>query len=146
MMTLIVLVLVGAITYFHYVQGLFSAALSAMIAVIAAVLAFSFHEPIVRLLGGKMADQAAAVALVGVFAITYFALRFLFDKYIPGNVQVPLMADKIGGAFMGTASSQHVAHDEEDDVEHHERDEHERDDAIALRALCRPRAASANPA
>jgi len=92
MMTLIVLVLVGAITYFHYVQGLFSAALSAMIAVIAAVLAFSFHEPIVRLLGGKMADQAAAVALVGVFAITYFALRFLFDKYIPGNVQVPLMA------------------------------------------------------
>ena len=47
MLFLIILgVLVLIIAFFHYVQGFFSAALSAILAIIAAVLAFSWHEPI----------------------------------------------------------------------------------------------------
>jgi uncharacterized membrane protein required for colicin V production len=104
-MTLIVLALVGVITFFHYVQGLFSAALSAMLAVIAAVVAFGFHEPLARLLVGKIPDQAHAAVLVGVFAVTYGLLRFIFDKYIPRKVQVPLMLDKVGAAFNGVVAA-----------------------------------------
>src|SRR5262245_36905201 len=103
-LTLIVLVLVGVITFFHYVQGLFSAALSAMIAVIASVVAFAFHEPIVRMLG-KFPEYSPAIAMVLVFAICYGLLRFLFDKYIPGNVQVPLILDKVGAAIMGLVAA-----------------------------------------
>lgn len=101
MLLLIVLALVALIAFFHYVQGFFSATLSAILCIISAVVAFGFHEPLVKLLGGKLADYAHAVVLVGVFAILYIGLRYLFDTYIPGNLTMPLLVDKVGAALMG---------------------------------------------
>lgn len=102
---LIVLVLVGAIAYFHYVQGFFSATLSAILAILAAALAVSFHEPLVLLaFRGQAADQAHALALVGLFAVIYTLLRVVFDKLVPGNLRLPLLLDKIGAAVMGAVA------------------------------------------
>src|SRR5579884_3691550 len=99
---LAMLLVVGVITFFHYIQGFFSATLSAIIAVIAAVFALSYHETVVEtLLGGRMANQAHAMALLGLFALIYLLLRVVFDKAVPGNVRLPVLMDKVGAVVMG---------------------------------------------
>ena len=104
-LTLIILALVGAVVFFHYVQGFFSATISAMLTVLSAVLAISYHEKFVdMLLGGRFADTAHAMALSGLFFAVYGLLRIAFDKMIPGNVRFPVMVDKIGGAAMGVVA------------------------------------------
>src|SRR6188768_3377248 len=99
---ILVLILVGVIAYFHYVEGLFSTMISAFCAVLAAVIAFSYHETIIfTLLKGKVANYAHAMVLVALFALTYLILRVIFDKAVPGNVRFPLYVDRVGGAVMG---------------------------------------------
>src|SRR2546425_836554 len=101
-LSVIILLLVGVIAYFHYVQGLFGATISAIIAVIAACMAVSYHETLVdMLLKGKMADQANAMMLCVTFAAVYIILRVIFDKAVPGNLRFPAVADAVGGGVMG---------------------------------------------
>lgn len=103
--TLIIIVLVAAIAYFHYIQGFFSATLSAICAIFAAVLAFGYHETVVSmLLAGRVADYAHGMVLVALFAALYTILRLVFDSFVPGNVQVPLFVDKIGAGAMGVVA------------------------------------------
>jgi len=98
----ILLVLVGACAFFHYTQGFFSATISAILAILSAVLAFSYHEVIVeKFLGGRFGDVAHAMTLAVLFALIYFLLRVAFDKMVPGNVRFPVIVDKVGGAAMG---------------------------------------------
>ncbi len=100
--SIIVIVAIAAIAYFYYTQGLFSATLSAISAVLAAVLAFSYHETIVfSLLKGKMADYAHGLVLVTLFALGYLVLRVMFDSLIPGNLSLPLYVERVGAAVMG---------------------------------------------
>lgn len=100
--SIILIVLILAVAYFHYLQGMFSATLSATLAVIAALLAVSLHEPLAEaVFGGAISDWSYALCLVGLFAIIYTLLRVAFDKLVPGNVRIPPAADKIGGAVMG---------------------------------------------
>src|SRR5215218_409914 len=95
----IVILIVAIVAYFHYVQGIFSATISAVCAVLAAVVAISYHETVVAsLLKGTAANIAHAMMLCALFAFTYFILRIIADKTVPGNVRYPLMVDKIGAA------------------------------------------------
>jgi hypothetical protein len=99
---ILVIILVGVIAFFHYTQGFWSATLSAIIAVIAAVLAIGYHENVVdSLLKGKMADYAHAISLVAVFGLSYLILRIIVDKAIPGNLRLPVILDKVGAGVMG---------------------------------------------
>jgi len=103
--SILLILFIGVIAYFHFVQGFFSAAISAMITVLAAVLAVSYHETVVNLvLRGKMADDAHGMVLCMLFAVIYFGLRVLFDSAIPGNVRTPSTVDKVGAAVMGVVS------------------------------------------
>src|ERR1700689_4272756 len=98
----IILLLIGVIAFFHYVQGFFSATVSAIITVIAALLAVSYHEMVVNMvLKGKVPDEADAMVLCVLFAAIYIILRLIFDAAVPGNVRVPVLVDKIGAAVMG---------------------------------------------
>jgi hypothetical protein len=97
----LILLLIGAITFFHYTQGFFGAAISAILTVFAAIIAVSYHEMLVPLFGGAAADFASALSLMGLFLIIYILLRVAFDKAVPGNVRVPVIADKVGAAVMG---------------------------------------------
>jgi hypothetical protein len=100
--SIIIILLVLAIAYFHYAQGLFGATLSAIIAVIAATLAVSYHETLESLLSnGGFADSARAITLVALFAAIYLVLRLIFDAAIPGNIRLPVTLDRVGGAIMG---------------------------------------------
>ncbi|HEV8378913.1 MAG TPA: hypothetical protein VGP99_08685, partial [Tepidisphaeraceae bacterium] len=99
--SLFVIVLIGIIAYWHYLQGFFSSAISAILAIIAALVAVGYQEQVVAMVGGKFNDQANAIALVCLFAITYGLLRVIFDKAIPGNVRFPVLLDRIGAPIMG---------------------------------------------
>ena len=105
MLGIIILLLIGVIAYFHYVQGLFSATISAVCAIIAAIVAVSYHENVIDLLfKGAMANYAEAMMLVALFVVMYVILRVIFDKSIPGNVRYPVMVDKVGAAAMGVVA------------------------------------------
>lgn len=100
--SILVILLVGLVAYFHYIQGFFSATISAILCVFAAVFAVAYYEPLTRvMLRGKMADQATALTLCIIFAVVYSVLRLLFDKAIPGNVRTPSTVDKVGAGLMG---------------------------------------------
>lgn len=100
--TSIIVILIALITYFHYAQGFFSATISAIITIIAAVFAVSYAESVVNaLLAGKMADDALAAMLCVLFGGIYLILRIIFDMVVPGNLRFPSVVDAVGGAVMG---------------------------------------------
>jgi hypothetical protein len=97
-----IILLALAIAYFHFAQGLFSATISMVCTVVAALVAVSYTETVISLLlKGAVANYAQAMVMCGLFAITYVILRTIADKAIPGNVLFPLMVDKIGAGVMG---------------------------------------------
>ena len=101
----IVLLLVGGIAYFHYVQGLFSATLSAICAIFAAIISLSYTESLISsLLKGAVANMAQGMMMVALFVLTYVILRQLFDRLVPGNITFPLYVDRAGGAVMGVVA------------------------------------------
>ncbi|HEX5244196.1 MAG TPA: CvpA family protein [Tepidisphaeraceae bacterium] len=104
LLTIVVILLVIAVTFVHYLQGFFSATLSAILTILAAVLAFSWHEGIAEhymLKSAILPDGADAFVLVALFALIYIILRTIFDKAIPGGIQLPAGLDKVGGGVMG---------------------------------------------
>lgn len=99
---LMVLLMVLAITYFHYAQGLLSSLISMTIALLAAAVAIGCHEALVAgLLGGRMADSAAGLSMVAIFAVIYVVARIITDKIVPGNITTFLYLDKIGAGVCG---------------------------------------------
>ncbi|CAN5433059.1 hypothetical protein BH10PLA1_BH10PLA1_05210 [soil metagenome] len=100
--SVLMLLLVVIVAYFHYLQGFFSATISAVIAAVSVLVAFTYYEPIIdKISPGKFADSAHGMMLPCLFALTYVMLRLVFDKLIPGNVRLNSTLDKIGGAVMG---------------------------------------------
>src|SRR5581483_10720516 len=91
----LMIVIVLLVAFIHMIQGFFSAAISAVLAIFSAVLALSYHEVLVeKFLGGRMADSAHAMMLLILFATIYFVLRVVFDSLVPGNIRLPAVADK----------------------------------------------------
>ncbi|MGE5612361.1 MAG: CvpA family protein, partial [Bacillota bacterium] len=102
LLSLIIIVLIGVIAYFHYLQGFFSAAISAVLAAIAAILAIGYHEVVVNLAGNTyLPEYATAASIVAIFAVSYLVLRLLFDAAVPGYVHFALMVDRAGAIAMG---------------------------------------------
>ncbi len=100
--SVIIILLVLAIAYFHYTQGFFGSTISAIIAVFAAVMAVSYHESLEQLIsGGAFSDTARAITLVAIFAAVYLVLRVIFDALVPGNIRLPVTLDRVGAGVMG---------------------------------------------
>lgn len=102
---MIILVLVAGVALYHYVQGFFSAVVSAALVILAAMIAISYHEPVAEsIFVTTMPTMAHAVSLVGLFAIVYVFARLLTDRLIPGNVRVHVLVDKIGAGVFGVVA------------------------------------------
>ena len=101
-LSIITLVVLAGVAFFHYTQGLFNATVSAISTAIAAVIAFGFNESLNRWFGtdflGSYGDAACLVAL---FAFFYADLRGFLDNFLPSNVRYPVAFDKVGAAVMG---------------------------------------------
>ncbi|MGD1277843.1 MAG: hypothetical protein ABR964_11560 [Tepidisphaeraceae bacterium] len=101
-LSLLLLVLTLVVAFYHYAQGLFSATISAILVVLATVVAVGYHETLASLLlGTKFTEEAASMALAALFAVVYIIPRLAFDYLIPGNVRFPALVDKIGAGAMG---------------------------------------------
>src|SRR5687767_12299522 len=99
--TLFLLAVIGAVAFFHYTQGFFSAAVSAIICVLAAALAVSYHEQVGLALAGLLGNWAHSAALLLLFCVIYLVPRTAMDSMVPGNVTLPAAIDKAGAAVMG---------------------------------------------
>jgi hypothetical protein len=94
--------LMCVVAFFHYTQGFFSATISAILVAIAAAVALGWYEQVAPLLFNiKFYDSAASISMVVLFAVTYIVPRLICDSFIPGNVRVPFIVDKVGAAVMG---------------------------------------------
>ena len=98
----VIVLLIGVIGYFYYVQGFLTSLLTAACAVIGAVVAVSYHENLADLaFKTRLTDEGSALSLVLLFALTFVVLRLTFDNAIPGNIRLPVLMDRIGGAVFG---------------------------------------------
>lgn len=103
--SIIILALIVAIAFIHYTQGFFSSMISMVLAILAALLAVGYHENIAQLAFHSFGvAQGYTVSLIGLFVIIYLVLRMAFDKLIPGNIQLPVLADKIGAGVCGVVA------------------------------------------
>jgi len=103
---IVLFAMVAAIAYFHYTQGLFSSAMSAILSIIAAMVAIGYHETVASYVIQylKMPEDADAISLIAVYAAAYGIGRLLFDRLSPGNIRFPLMMDKIGAGAFGVVA------------------------------------------
>ena len=97
---LIFFALFGAVAFFQYTQGFFSATIAAFLAIIASLTAISYHEAVAVYLM-KFPEYADAIAIAGLYAVAYVIPKVCFDQFVPGNVRFPFLVDKIGAGAMG---------------------------------------------
>jgi len=106
---LALLALVGLIAYLAAAQGLFTALLNLLVTLLAGTLAFALWEPVAGyllprqmvLFGMPAAEVAWGVGLLGPFALILLGLRYLVDKLVPGNVDLPYLVNFFAGGFVG---------------------------------------------
>ncbi|NLX14490.1 MAG: CvpA family protein [Phycisphaerales bacterium] len=97
-----VTVLILTITFYQGLQGLFSALINCVLAIISAVVAFGYYEDVYfAWLVGSQPDNGRAIALVGIFVGTLVVLRVVFDLAITGNMHFPVYVDRVGGGVFG---------------------------------------------
>ena len=94
-------VLILAIAFFLSVQGLFSAMIMAILAVLSAAIAFNYFDILGDALAERMGAYAHGVSLLTCFVVTLLALREIFDRVIRGNVNVSMWVNRIGGGAVG---------------------------------------------
>jgi hypothetical protein len=105
-LSIVVILFVLGVAFFHYIQGFFSATLSAIIAIIAAALALSLQETLIEgPLAGTAPEWMPSITLLMLFAVIYVVLRTIFDKLVPGNVRMPPLLEKVGGGVMGVVAA-----------------------------------------
>lgn len=104
LMIVIALLILG-VAFFQAVQGLFSALLMAILAVLCAALAFNYYEPLANMLLGRQGGYAHGPMLLALFFISLLVLRFAIDRYLPGNVNLGLWPDRLAGFGLGLVTA-----------------------------------------
>lgn len=103
LLSIFALLLIGGVTFYHSIFGLFSGIINSFCTVISVCIAYGFFEPTHHMLNGIGLHPAYAlpVAFVMLFVVSLIVLRTLADNYIRGNVRVPMYMDWGGGAVCG---------------------------------------------
>ncbi len=100
--SLFVTLLILTITFYQGLQGLFSALINCVLAILSAVLAFGYYEDVYfTLLVESQPENGRAIALVGIFISTLLVLRLIFDLVITGHMHFPIQVDRIVGGIFG---------------------------------------------
>lgn len=106
MLAIICFLLIAGIIFFQGVQGLFSALIMALCTLAATLVAFTYYEPLAGLLVERVdAVFVEPVCLVLLTFVPLVVLRFLVDKYLPGNVVPTVWMDRIGGGAFGLVTA-----------------------------------------
>ena len=104
-LTIAAVVLILAIALFQVTQGVFSAIITTILAIISAMIAFNFYEPVASaLLYSRQPGTADAGVLLALFIISLFGLRELFDVLIKQNLELGVWPDRIVGGLLGVVT------------------------------------------
>ena len=102
-LSLIVVVLILAITAYQTLFGFFSGIINLFCTIAAAAVAYGYWLPLTLLLSDQGLHPAYAepASFAGLFLVTGFALRGIADKLIRGNVMLPRPVDLAGAVVFG---------------------------------------------
>ncbi|UCF34117.1 MAG: CvpA family protein [Phycisphaerales bacterium] len=105
-LSILLLLLILAITSYQAVQGFFNALLMLILTICCVGLAFGVHEYVaINWLSKWRPDLAYPLALALTFAVPLLILRILFDKLVKRACLVPAVVDRIGGGVCGLITS-----------------------------------------
>jgi hypothetical protein len=110
-LSLLLVVIIGAIAFFQATQGLFSALLMTVLTLCCAALALGTHEyvAITWLAPRWRPDFAMALALGLTFGLSLVLLRAAADNLIRRACLLPSWVDRIGGAACGLVTGLTIA-------------------------------------
>lgn len=112
-MNLLVIVIVGALTYLWVTRGFFSALINLICILVAGAIGFAFWEPTSLFLISKaprtgfasfLWQSSWAFGLAIPFGISFMLLRAVLDKLLPSNTVLEPAADFAGGGICGLGS------------------------------------------
>lgn len=85
MIDILILIVLGLVTWCVAAEGFIGATQICVIVIISGLLAMNFFEPLAEMLqGGPVGNWADVLALVGLFAAFVFGLRILAERIAPG--------------------------------------------------------------
>lgn len=101
-LSLFLFMVMCAIIFFQWMQGLFSALIMAVLCVLSATVALGAHEMLAEsILNDLIGDYGHAVAFVGIFGLSLLVMRLLLDKLIARDTQLPGLIDRAGALAFG---------------------------------------------
>ena len=106
-LNIVLVAVAGLIAYWWANQGFFSALLHFICVVAAGAIALALWEPVTvnfLLRGGWFDNYAWGVSLLGIFAVSLFVLRVIFDKLVPDNLNLPTWANYTFGTLFGAGA------------------------------------------
>jgi len=99
-------ILIVGIALWQIRAGLFSALITLILAVLSAMIAFTYYEPLAQAMFDWRGQNAHpmymhAGALMGLFFVVQLALRFLYDMLIVHDVGFAMWPNRIGAGVVG---------------------------------------------
>lgn len=101
---IVIFLLVVGVAFFQVTQGMYSAAIMAVLSVTSAMLAFNYYEPIAATLYDRQPAHADGAVLIGLFIISLLVLRLIFDRLFRSNAVTGVWTDRIAGGVLGLVS------------------------------------------
>ena len=104
--SILLLALLAAGTYYLTLQGMTTALITCVLAVVCMALSFGVYGYLAEAVVMKiLPDYAYAIALMATFGIPLFVLRVLMDIWVPRAHQMPQLVDKGLAAVFGFGAS-----------------------------------------
>lgn len=107
MIDLILLAILGAVTWFVASEGAWTAGVTFLCTLLAGLVAMNFFEPLASYLASVLPaydSKMDMVALLGLFGGGIFLFRLAGERMAPTYVQVPAMVDQVGRWLFGAAT------------------------------------------
>ncbi len=94
--------LILGIALYQATRGFFSAMIMTILTILCLAIAFNFYDRAGDALANRLGAYAHPSVLLALFVIPLLILREIFDRFVPGNVQVELLwADRAIGSIFG---------------------------------------------
>ena len=105
MIEIVLLIVVGVITWLVASEGIWGAAQTFLCVLLAGLMAMNFFEPLANSIRGAVGDNYAdIVALLGLFTGLVLALRMGTEQLAPSYIQVIPMLDTVGKWAFGAVT------------------------------------------
>ena len=106
LLNVLIVLFILVLAYWTGLQGLFSGVLHLGLVIVSGALAFAFWEPVAYgMLEGMMPRYALAVGLIVPFCFILLISRFVFDHYLPKNMEFSSLTNLLGGGSCGALAA-----------------------------------------